>query len=223
MITSADHTPAAHGDTPPAVSLPEAAFLFADIAGFTAFTERHGDVLAAELAWRLRLGVESQLDHDAHVVKTLGDAVMTRIGDPAAAAAAGLRIVSDALPRGDDPPLRVGIHWGSAVECAGDYFGAAVNLAARVASLAQPGEVLVTEVLARAAAEHGFEVADRGLHALRNVASPARVHAVRSASCTPPAVGTPAPLDAAGRRSRSRRPRTQTVSRALRRVCVVQP
>ena len=43
------------------VPLPEAAFLFADIAGFTAYTETHGDVRAAQLAWRLRLGVEAQL------------------------------------------------------------------------------------------------------------------------------------------------------------------
>src|ERR1700747_30810 len=109
MLTSTAATREPPRAAPAAVCLPEAAFLFADIAGFTAFTERHGDLRAAELAWRLRLGVESQLDHDAHVVKTLGDAVMTRIGDPAAAAAAGLRIVASALPRADHPPPRGGI------------------------------------------------------------------------------------------------------------------
>jgi class 3 adenylate cyclase len=164
--------------TPAPVHLPDAAFLFADIAGFTAFTERHGDLRAAELAWRLRLGVEEQLDHDAHVVKTIGDAVMARIGDPAAAADAGRRIVSSALPQADDPPLRVGIHWGPAVECAGDYFGAAVNVAARVAALAEPGEVLVTGELASAATGHSLELVDRGTRALHNVARPTRIHAV---------------------------------------------
>src|SRR5918999_3364416 len=100
-----------------AIALPEAAFLFVDIAGFTAYTEIHGDERAAELAWRLRLGVEAQLDHDAHVVKTLGDAVMARIADPAEAAAAGVSIVSGALTDPGDPPVRVGIHCGPAVEC----------------------------------------------------------------------------------------------------------
>ncbi|MDQ3935906.1 MAG: hypothetical protein M3340_14895, partial [Actinomycetota bacterium] len=111
------------------VPLPEAAFLFADIVGFTAYTEIHGDAQAAELAWRLRLGVEGQLGHDAHVVKTLGDAVMARIADPAEAAAAGLRIVGRALPAPGDPEVRVGIHCGPAVECMGDFFGTAVNIA----------------------------------------------------------------------------------------------
>ncbi len=160
------------------VSLPDAAFLFADIAGFTAFTEAQGDVRAAELAWRLRLGVEQQLGHDAHVIKTLGDAVMVRIADPAEAAAAGLRIVSRALPGPADPQICVGIHCGPAVECDGDFFGAAVNVAARVASLAGPGEVLVTADVARAALGRGLQLDELGERTLRNVARPVSLHAV---------------------------------------------
>src|SRR5437763_14372537 len=88
------------------VALPEAAFLFVDIAGFTAFTEIEGDARAAELAWRLRLGVEAQLGYDAHVVKTLGDAAMVRIADPAEAAAAGLRTAPRSPPGPPAPPRR---------------------------------------------------------------------------------------------------------------------
>src|SRR5690348_12971841 len=119
---STERVSSAH-TVPAPVHLPDAAFLFADIAGFTSFTERHGDARAAELAWRLRLGIERQLDDDAHVVKTIGDAVMARIGDAGAAAAAGVRIVERALSLPGDPRVRVGIHWGPAVECAGDYYG----------------------------------------------------------------------------------------------------
>lgn len=158
------------------VPLSDAAFLFADIAGFTAFTELHGDARAAELAWRLRLGVEQQLGHDAHVIKTLGDAVMVRIADPAEAAAAGLRIVSRALPDAGDPAVRVGIHCGQAVEWGGDFFGAAVNLAARVAALAEPGTVLVSEQVAVAARCHGLQLGERSL---RNIARPVALYAVR--------------------------------------------
>jgi adenylate cyclase len=159
----------------------EAAFLFADIVGFTAFTEQHGDERAAELAWRLRLGVERQLGHDAHVVKTLGDAVMVRIAEPAEAAAAGLRIVAHALGAPGDPPVRVGIHHGAAVECDGDFFGVAVNVAARVAALAGPGEVLVTGAVASAASGRGVQIAPLGERSLRNVARPVAMHAVQAA------------------------------------------
>jgi adenylate cyclase len=170
---------AAASSTPAPVPLPQAAFLFADIAGFTTFTEREGDVRAAELAWRLRLGVEQQLGDDAHVVKTLGDAVMVRIADAGEAVAVGLRIVARALPGAGDPPVRVGIHCGPAVELYGDFFGAAVNVAARVAALAGPGEVLVTEEVARAARARGVPLLKVGDHSLRNVARPASLHLAR--------------------------------------------
>lgn len=168
--------------TPARVPLPEAAFLFADIARFTVFTEIHGDARAAELAWRMRLGVEEQLGHDAHVIKTLGDAVMVRVADPAEAAAAGLRIVSRALPAAGDPPIRVGIHCGSAIESDGDFIGAAVNLAARVASLAGPGEVLITAEVAIAARRRGLRLDEFGECRLRNVASPVLLYAAREGS-----------------------------------------
>lgn len=164
------------------VCVGEAAFLFADIVGFTAFTEARGDVCAAELAWRLRLGVERQLGANAHVVKTLGDAVMVRISDPADAAAAGLRIVQRALPGPLDPAVRVGIGCGPAVECDGDFFGAAVNLAARLAALADAGEVLVTEGIAQGAFSRGIELERCGSKNLRNISRPVVVYALRGRS-----------------------------------------
>jgi class 3 adenylate cyclase len=163
------------------VRVGDAAFLFADIVGFTAFTEAHGDARAAELAWRLRLGVERQLGAEAHVVKTLGDAVMVRVADPAEAAAAGLRIVQQALSAPLDPAVRVGIACGTAVECDGDFFGAAVNLAARLAAIAGAGEVLVTDQVAHAARTRSIELEleRRGTKRLHNVTRAVSVHAVR--------------------------------------------
>jgi adenylate cyclase len=185
-----------------AVPLPGAAFLFADIAGFTAFTELNGDAAAAELAWRLRLGVERQLGHDAHVIKTLGDAVMVRVADPSEAVEAGLRIVACALAA-DDPPVRVGIHYGPAVECDGDFFGAAVNVAARVASLAGPGEVLLTDAVAREAHPRGLALQSLGERTLRNVGDPVLLHAACAEATTTAANHGSRPLHPEGRRRRA--------------------
>lgn len=160
------------------VALSDAAFLFADIASFTTFTEVHGDARAAELAWRMRLGVERVLGEDAHVVKTLGDGVMVRIADPGEAAAAGLRIVGRALPAAD-PPVRVGIHCGPAIESDGDFIGAAVNVAARVGALAAPGEVLLTAAVAAAARRQGVSLKRCGTRKLRNVANPVLLYSAR--------------------------------------------
>lgn len=200
--------------TAPLAPVPEAAFLFADIAGFTAFTETEGDTRAAELAWRLRLGVEAQLGCDAHVVKALGDAVMVRIADPAEAATAGLRIVLRALPGAGDPPVRVGISFGQAVECDGDFYGAAVNLAARVVSAAGPDEVLATMDVAIAASGRGLQLEDRGEHTLRNVAHPVLLYAVREG----PQAGAD-PLRVA-RESPARQPASHPIATSRRAVDV---
>jgi adenylate cyclase len=64
-----------------------------------------------------------------------------------------------------------------------NVFGGAVNIAARISSLAQPGEVLVSDIvrgLGRTSARVAFE--DRGEHALKGVAEPQRVFAVRTDS-----------------------------------------
>src|ERR1051325_5860274 len=122
-----------------------ATFLFADIAGFTALTEAHGDEAAIELVVAFSEAVEAQLPPVAgEHVKTIGDAVMLRVPEPADAVRLGLWIAHDAMRDHGSPAVRVGLHHGQAIERNGDYFGASVNLAARVSSAAAGGEVLVT-------------------------------------------------------------------------------
>ena len=108
-----------------------ATFLFADIAGFTALTEAHGDEFAIELVVAFSEIVEAQLPRimGAHL-KTIGDAVMLRVPAPADAVRLGLWITHDAMRDHGSPAVRVGLHHGHAIERNGDYFGASVNLAA---------------------------------------------------------------------------------------------
>jgi adenylate cyclase len=69
--------------------------------------------------------------------------------------------------------VRVGMHHGPAVRRDGDYFGAAVNLAARVSAAATAGEVLVTGATAALAPDlEGVVYESRGRVALRNVGEP---------------------------------------------------
>jgi class 3 adenylate cyclase len=61
-----------------------ATFIFADIAGFTALTEAHGDEQAAELGGEFCRAVQSELPAcDGSQVKSIGDALMLRVPDPA--------------------------------------------------------------------------------------------------------------------------------------------
>jgi hypothetical protein len=101
-------------------------FLFADLAGFTAMTEAHGDEEAADLAGEFCRAVRALLaDHRAEEVKTIGDAMMIRAEDPSQAVELGLRIVEEVGAQHGFPAVRVGINTGPAVERDGDWFGRA--------------------------------------------------------------------------------------------------
>jgi adenylate cyclase len=138
-------------------------FVFADLAGFTALTEAHGDAEATEIAADFAARVREMLpDYDAEEVKTIGDEVMIRVADPAQAVRLGMRIVDELAFHGS-PPVRVGMHSGSAIRRDGDWFGSTVNLASRVADAAKPGQVLLTGETRRQAGQGaGFEIEARG-------------------------------------------------------------
>ncbi len=157
-----------------------ATFLFADIAGFTALTEAHGDEAAIELVGAFCGAVDSQLrEVTGERVKTIGDAVMLRIPEPAEAIRLALWITHDAMRDHGSPAVRVGLHHGQAIEQDGDYFGASVNLAARVSSAAAGGEVLVTGRTAALAPDlEGVMYESRGRTSLRNVSEPVELFAV---------------------------------------------
>jgi adenylate cyclase len=165
----------------------DATFLFADIAGFTALTEAHGDEQAATLAADFCDAVKAELPASggAHV-KSIGDALMLRIPEPAAAILLGLRIAGDLMRDHGAPAVRVGMHHGPAIDRGGDYFGAAVNLAARVSAAAVGGEVLLTaHTAALAPAPGGVVYESRGRRDLRNVREPVElVAAVRVGEAT---------------------------------------
>ena len=153
-------------------------FLFADLAGFTALTEAHGDEEAADLAAEFFDCVRDLLpEYGGEEVKTIGDAVMLRCERPDAAVELGLRIVDEVRKRDHFPVVRVGMHTGPATERSNDWFGAAVNVAARVSGLAGGGEVLVSGPTREAAGYlDRVEFRRHGLRHLKNVNEPVEVY-----------------------------------------------
>ena len=121
-------------------------FIFADMSGFTALTEAHGDDAAADLVAAFSAAARPRLERRlAEEAKSIGDALMIRVEDAAEAIGLGLEIVYEVGGQDRFPTIRVGMHTGPATEREGDWFGSTVNLAARVAGEAAGGEVLVSE------------------------------------------------------------------------------
>lgn len=160
-------------------------FLFADLAGFTAMTEAHGDEMAADAVSDFCRDVRELLpEFEAEQIKSIGDAVMVRVPDASAAIRLAVRLIGEVGTRHGSLAVRVGAHTGPAVHRDGDWFGAAVNLAARVAGVAQRGEVLMTEVTHSAAggALAEYDIEARPGQTFKNVAEPITVYALTLAS-----------------------------------------
>ncbi|MDQ3726355.1 MAG: adenylate/guanylate cyclase domain-containing protein, partial [Actinomycetota bacterium] len=82
------------------------------------------------------------------VVKRLGDGLMAAFWDAPSAAQAAFELherIAAVAVDGYRPRLRTGIHLGRPRKLGGDYFGVDVNIAARLADAAKPGEILVSE------------------------------------------------------------------------------
>jgi adenylate cyclase len=151
--------------------------LFADLAGFAALTEAHGDEQAAYLAHEFESAAARLLPRPgAEQIKTIGDALMLRVETPAGAVKLGLALTRDLLAECGYPTIRVGVYHGPAVHRADDWFGATVNLAARVSGLARGGDVLLTDATREAAGDvDGVQFEAHGIYRLRNIGEPVKV------------------------------------------------
>jgi adenylate cyclase len=143
---------------------PAPTFVFADLVGYTALTERRGDEAAAAVAREFRRTMRAlSRRHGACQVKSMGDGVMIWAPDAAEAIALAKEAVAEVGARADLLPVRVGVHTGPAVMQGCDWYGSAVNVAARLAAAAAPNEALVSAATRDAADGRGARL-DAPLH-----------------------------------------------------------
>jgi predicted ATPase/class 3 adenylate cyclase len=162
-------------------------FLFTDLAVSTRLWDTEPDAMRVAMARHddlLRAAIES---HDGHVVKGRGDGVhaVFATADAAVLAAVDCKRAMDAesWPVSESLRVRIGIHTGSAELRDGDYFGSAVNRAARLEAIAHGGQIVCSQAtadLARDVLPQGVELVDLGEHRLRDLSRPERVFQVNA-------------------------------------------
>ena len=152
---------------------------FIDLTGFTQYTEEEGDFEALDVIEKFVETVEGTLPPEATIVKTIGDEVMVVSPDSVSLTEWAVHLLARFPQR---PQPRVGIHSANAVYRDGDYFGTHVNLAHRVVSRAQAGEVLVTDRVAAAIENHQrLEFEPIGEVSLKGFPEPTPLFVVRAA------------------------------------------
>jgi len=148
--------------------------LFSDVEGSTDLRTQRGDSAAHRL---LRAHEEivrrCVAEHDGREVKALGDGFMVAFTSTRRALACALAMQESLEDRnrrspGDEVRIRIGINTGEVVVEDGDLYGQAVNAAARIASRARPGEILVSDIVRQLAGSGpDFTFRDRGRYRLK--------------------------------------------------------
>jgi adenylate cyclase len=148
------------------------AICFVDLTGYTRLTEERGDEAAAEVAGRLvALVNDISRRRGGQAVRWLGDGGMFYFRQPGTAVVAGLDLVERG-PAVDLPPAHVGIHTGPVISQDGDVYGRTVNVAARIASYAQAGQVVVSQETARRSGDRQVWFDPLGAVELKGVGEP---------------------------------------------------
>ena len=168
-----------------------AAILAADVVGFSRLTGADEDRTLARLrALRSDLLDPTVAVHNGRVVKRTGDGLIAEFRSVVDAMRCAIEIQSGMAERnaGVAPEkrieFRIGVHLGDVVEEAdGDLMGDGVNIAARLEGIAEPGGVCLSDDAFRQVRDKVKEAfSDLGEKALKNIARPVRVYAVRAAS-----------------------------------------
>ena len=146
--------------------------MFIDLVRFTSLTDIHGDVAAADAADALAGIARDALVDGTELIKLLGDGVLLIADRPARGLRAVVAIIRELHERSNGLDARGGLHHGPVVWRGEDVFGAAVNLSARLAALAEPGMLVVTRAVAVHAGELDLEVTPLGDRPVRGLQTP---------------------------------------------------
>ena len=120
-------------------------------------------------------------------IKWIGDEAMLSFPEPELAIQALGTLLSACREEPRLPLTRSALNHGPVIRRANDIFGSTVNIAARMASLASPGQLLATRPVAEAAAAKGILVQDLGKVALRSVAEEVALYEIGLAPSPDPA------------------------------------
>jgi class 3 adenylate cyclase len=158
--------------------------MFTDLEGSTAITQRMGDEKAYELLAAHDTIIRDALrEHDGREVKHTGDGIMASFVSARHAVECGIaiqRALSERNREARDEPIRIriGLSAGEPVDAHQDIFGAAVQLAARACNHAQPGQILVANVVRELCIGKGFSFIDQGEVPLPGFEEPVHLYEV---------------------------------------------
>ena len=158
-----------------------AAIMATDVVGYSKLMQSDEAGALAALA-AIRETTQNQIrGHRGRIANTAGDSVLAEFGSAVEAVSCAMALQQElsSHTQGADLQVRTGIHLGDVVYKGGDLFGTAVNVAARLEGIAQPGGIVVSAAVRDAiAGKLATSFTDLGLKTLKNIQEPVRAYAL---------------------------------------------
>jgi len=167
-----------------------AAIMFADMVGYTELMQQDEQLAKKNRDHHRAVLEDCILDHRGNVIQYYGDGSLSIFGSAIEAVKCAIAIQKRLL---QDPkvPLRIGLHLGDIVYDDEGAYGDAVNLAARIESLASPGSVMMSDRVNDELQSHpGIETVSLGKHDLKHIKRPVEIFAVKNKELSVPTLSS---------------------------------
>lgn len=144
--------------------------LISDLSGYTALTETHGAVSAADLIDKYIAIVECCLVGDSHLKERVGDELMIVSTTSDFLLATAINIISTTSMEHNFLQVHGGLHYGKVLKRRDSYFGSAVNLTSRIAAIASPGTFWCSEEFVESLSDKSASnLKSMGRHGFKNI------------------------------------------------------
>jgi len=146
------------------------AILIADLSGYTALTETHGSVTAADLIEKYIGIAKTCLIGDCKLHESVGDEIMIVSYSPDDLVATALMILSNTSNEENFLQVHGGLHYGKVLQRANSYFGSTINLTSRIAAKANAGSLMCSDDFVNALSDKSsFALLSKGSHGFKNI------------------------------------------------------
>jgi class 3 adenylate cyclase len=154
------------------------AIMFTDVKGYSKQMGMDEEATLKKV-WRYEKAMKEIIkEHEGRVVKTIGDAIMGDFDSAVHAVRAAIEIQN--LLKKEDIQIRIGIHLGDVIHKAGDVFGDGVNIASRIESICEPGQIYISEdVYNQVRGKINVEFESLGSRPLKNIDRPPKVFRIK--------------------------------------------
>lgn len=157
------------------------AILLADLSGYTALTEVHGAVSAADLIDRFLRIVESSFVGDSHLHQRRGDEVMIISETPGHLLSTALLLLRNSHGEDNFLLLHGGLHYGEVLKRDNEYFGSTINFTSRIAAKANAGSFWCSKEFYDAVQHTTLcQFEPRGMHEMKNISGEKEVFEIIS-------------------------------------------